>query len=64
MTEIAPDPKTVIEALEARIVRLEDALNALLETRINNLYRGTYANRHAETMLTFRRDISKERKVE
>lgn len=33
MNETAPDPKAVIEALEARIVRLEDALVALMELR-------------------------------
>jgi hypothetical protein len=64
MNEIAPDPKAVIEALEARIVRLEAALHALLATQISGLYRGEYANRHAETLLAFRRDIFKEHRGE
>ena len=76
MNKIAPDPKAVIEALESRILRLEDALKALLDYRSKALldYRsveGFYPyrlkqeqKRVEEIIQNFREDTFKKRKEE
>ena len=65
VNEIAPDPKAVIEALESRIVRLEDALHALLEYRIGHGWHyEENMKRQARIMKNFRESISDERKGE
>ena len=62
MNENALDPKAIIEALERRIVRLEDALYALLESRIDHgWYSEEDAERQGKTMQNFRQGIFKER---